>query len=266
MPTDRRLEDVCAARLPVSALEVLADLRRESGIRVRLAPASGDGVNEAHAWVHWDPGNLTVLRRLLPLRGIELYAPRDGLWYRPGAHLPSFGVPQEANDEAIPLARAVTPRPIEVIEAGGDDVRGPRPIRLGLTRARDETPRETTALLCVLTELGEWADRATTTQLAAIEAAWSGEMALLLGHGLPPLGGERFWGRRLLAPLGWRPDPDLPESTLLRALGVVEGEIVILEADGFEAIPRDAFQPLTRAGVRLARQEGAGVHGGGPAS
>ena len=30
------------------------------------------------------------------------------------------------------------------------------------------------------------------------------------------------------------------------------GEIALLRADGFEVLPRDIFQPLTRAGIRLA--------------
>jgi hypothetical protein len=237
------LEHACCARLPASALAVLADLRREPGIGVIDAGES--------AWVRWEAGNEAVLRRLLPVAGVEFYARRKTeagvFWYRPGAHLPTFGIPAGLEDESIPLARALTPRPIE---ARGPDGGPPSPVVLGL--ARESRAREATALRCALADLGRWADRAATAELAALSAAWADDVVLLLGRRLPPIAGARFWGDRLLSPLGFRPEPALPEPALRRALGAAAGEVVVLEADGFERIPRDAFRPLTRAGVRLA--------------
>jgi hypothetical protein len=78
-------------------------------------------------------------------------------------------------------------------------------------------------------------------------------MALLLGRGVPLLaGGERFWGTRALVPLGQRAEPTLPEAALCEALGVGADEILFLESAGVEVLPLRVFQPLTRAGVRLA--------------
>ena len=233
------LEHVCCARLPASGLAVLADLRREPAITVTPA--------DDHAWVQWEAGSEAVLRRLLPVSGVELYSRRDGLWYRPGAHLPSFEVPVDLEHGSIPLARAVTPRPIRPIEPDGTVL---EPIRLGL--AREATPRDASALQCALPDLGHWIEMACDTEIAALEAAWSGEVVLIRGRRLPAVAGARYWGNRLLTPLGFRPDPGLPELGLRRALGVAEGEVVVLAADGFETIPLAAFQPLTRAGVRLA--------------
>jgi hypothetical protein len=244
------LEQVCCARLAVSALGVLAELRRTPGIRV--TPAGDDGF----VWVHWEGGNTAVLRRLLPVPGVDLYTRRDGLWYRPSAHLPSFAVPEEVEAASIPLVRAVTPRPVQPLAPSSDP---PQPARLGL--AREATPREATALRCALTDLACWAEHAVTAQLTALEGAWTEEaeegegVLLVLGQRLPPIAGDRFWGDRLLVPLGWRPEPDLCETALRRALEVAEAELVVLEADGFEVIPRSVFEPLTRARVRLARAQ-----------
>jgi hypothetical protein len=260
------LDDICCARLPATALAALADLRRELAIRVRVRPAD----DHDHAWVHWDAGNTAVLHRLLPVPGVELYARRGTQWFRPGAHLPSFAVPEadDSDGQSIPLARAVTPRPIEAIEPGGVGAGGgsgpPQPVRLGLTRAT--TPRDARALRCTLGDLERWAEHVPSAWLAALEAAWMSEgdgdgvAVFLLGQRLPSLPGERFWGKGLLSPLGFRPEPDLPEAALRRALGVNSRDIVVLEADAYEVIARDSFQTLTRAGVRLAR-----AMAGGPA-
>jgi hypothetical protein len=79
---------------------------------------------------------------------------------------------------------------------------------------------------------------------------------MLLGQRLPTMSeGEKFWGDRVLTPLGFRPEPDLPESALLVALGVDEGDLLVIEAEGCEVVPRDAFRPLSRAGFRLAVAE-----------
>ena len=234
------LEGVCCARLPASSLKVLADLRREPGI---MATPDGD-----HVWVRWEAGSEAVLRRLLPVPGVELYARRDALWYRPGAHLPTFTVPTDLEHGAIPLARAVTPRPIRAIGHQGAE---PLPVRLGL--ARTATVRDATALRCALADLGRWAELAGTAELAVLEAARAGDELLIRGRPLPPIAGRRYWGDRLLTPLGFRPEPSLPEPALRRALGVAEEEIVLLEADGFETIPCAALQPLSRARVRLAQ-------------
>ena len=61
----------------------------------------------------------------------------------------------------------------------------------------------------------------------------------------------RFWGETVLVPTGFRPEPDLPAAALRAALGVAADELLVLDETGAEVIPRAAFEPLTRAGVRL---------------
>jgi hypothetical protein len=75
----------------------------------------------------------------------------------------------------------------------------------------------------------------------------------LLGDRLPLLpDSKRFWGSAVLTPLGYRPDPSLPESALREALAISEDEMLLWGHDSVEIIGRRAFTLLTRAGVRLA--------------
>jgi hypothetical protein len=76
---------------------------------------------------------------------------------------------------------------------------------------------------------------------------------LLLGNTLPPLAGAiRFWGRTVFLPLGFRPEPNLPDSALRDALDLQADEIVFVREDRSEVVERSVFQPATRAGIRTA--------------
>jgi hypothetical protein len=238
------LDDVCCARLPAAALAHLGPLRVRTDVRVL---ARGEEL-----WLRWPAGDEDVLHRVLAVRGAELFARRDGLWYLPGHRLPTFGVPDELPQTFLHL---LAPEPVTP-EAGAPPI---RPVRLAL--ARDDTSRPAAALCCDLAGLDRWAEGATARRLAELEAAYcaapGGPRVLLRGERLPPLpAGERFWGRTVLAPLGWRPEPALGEAALRDALGMRPDEIALLRQEGVEVVPRGAFRPLTRAGIRLALREG----------
>lgn len=234
------LDDVCCACLPAVALSRLGPLRTHSGIRVRL-----DG---ERVWMWWTAGDAFVLQRILALHGAEVFTRRDGLWYRLGQHVPAFEVPVE--NEAQPLTHILTPAPVQA-ESGGPSV---VPLTIGLVR--DDRPRPTAALCCLLSDLNRWAEQATSKQLAALEAMSTGDRVLLRGRRLPALArGERYWGRGILIPLGFRVQPELSEGVLREALRLQPHEIALLSDAGFEAIDARLFQPLTRAGVRLAVRE-----------
>jgi hypothetical protein len=77
-----------------------------------------------------------------------------------------------------------------------------------------------------------------------------------VGGRLPTLpGAERFWGNRVLVPLGFRPEPCWPESALAEVLGLADEELAMLRESGATAIPVAALRPLTRASARLAARE-----------
>lgn len=235
------VEQIECASLPASRLAVLADLRREPGVTVTLW---GD-----RAWVRWDRASAVVLDRVRPIVGAELYARRDGLWYRLGHRLPAFGLPVD-NGDGMPLHRVVSPLPVRPVPPGTGTI---RPVELALVL--DDTERPATALECAIGVLGRWAEMAPTAWLGPLQAARSGDRVLVRGRPLPPLaGGRRFWGRTVLTPLGLRPEPDLPEPALRAALGVGEDGLLVLTTDGAEVVPLGAFRPVTRAGIRLARE------------
>jgi hypothetical protein len=230
--------DACCARIDAAALPLLAALRLHPAVRVRL--------RDPAAWVYWPAGDREVLYQVLAIGGAQLYEQRAGIWYRPGCRLPAFDVP--AGGEALPLAGLLVPAAVAA-QARAAPV---QPVDLKLVR--DSQPRPTRALCCRLAELAAWAEYATSRQLAGLQAAIDevGQV-LVLGETLPPLPtGTRFWGGRLLVPLGWRIEPDCGPEALCQAAGLGPDEMGLWTDAGVEALDRAAFRPLTRAGVRLA--------------
>jgi hypothetical protein len=235
-----QLEEVSCARLPAASLAGLAPLRVHAGIRVRLF---GD-----HAWLWWRAGDEFVLQHVMALHGVQLFARRDGRWYRPEQHLPAFEVPKD--EDTRPLLHVLTPAPLRP-ESG-------LPAFLPLTPRliRDSRVRAASALCCALVDLAEWAEQATSKQLAVLTALRAGERVLMHGSRLPALtAAERYWGRTILTPLGFQTEPEASEGVLREALRLRDAEIALLGENGFEAIDGRLFQPLTRASVRLALRE-----------
>jgi MoxR-vWA-beta-propeller ternary system domain bpX2/FtsH ternary system domain X7 len=239
-----RLNDICCASIPREALPLLADLRTSSDLR---AHRRGERV-----WLRWPPGAEEILRCVLPINGADVFALRDGLWYRPGRSLPVFDVPDDADSKT--LLHLLVPAPFEA--AGQPDRKDWQPVPLRLVR--DGQPHHTSALECGATELLRWADDATTHAIGSVEVAACKERVLMLGARLPPLAdAARFWGQSLFLPLGFRPEPNLPESVLREALVLLPDEIVFLREDRAEVVGRSVFRPATRAGIRRAWGVGA---------
>ncbi len=234
-------DEVCGASLPATALLLLASLRTEPTLRV----AQADGV----LWLRWSPGRMAVVRALLPLTGVQLYVQREPHWHRRGAALPAWDFP--ATLDFQPLDRVLFPAPMKPIPTPTTQL---QPCRLSV-RADDE-PRATTALFCPAEALLPWADTVPSVQLRKLRAAVLGGRLLVIGDALPLLPqGQRCWGRRVLLPLGARPDPDLPESALIEAAGLADDEILLYRDDVWEAVPTTCLEPLTRAGLRLLARE-----------
>lgn len=232
------LHNVTCASLPEQALPLLARVRHVTGVRVRLIGG--------RAWVWWEDAGDAVLHALLAAPGIELYERLDGFWHRLGQVLPAFHVPEEA--ETRPLTQVLTPAPVQP-----DAPEGGSPRRVEVRLVRDDRPRPATAVRAGIGQVAAWADLVPTPVLEQLLAARCGEEVLLSGPRLPLLpGGVRFWGKQLLAPLGWRVEPALPERMLCEVYGAGQGELVLWSDDTPEIVPLDAFAPLTRAGVRLA--------------
>jgi hypothetical protein len=236
MPT---LEDASFAIIPAHALGLLAPLRDVAGVSVAL-----DG---SIARVAFPAGQRAVLERLLCAPGVELYSRRENAWYRATESLPAFDFDTRGN--FLPLSRALTPARIE------SELAPPlKPAPVILKLARSEKPRESTAALYGLIALTAWADMASGRVIESFRAARQGERVLLTGVNPPWIEpGQRFWGERVLCPLGYELTPDVPESATCEALGLREGDVAIVSESGGEVVPAAAFAQLTRAGLRLAQ-------------
>jgi hypothetical protein len=230
------LADVCCARLRAADLAHLGALRAHADLRALF--------RDGELWLFWPAGDADLARALLAIGGCALYASAGGVWRRPGASLPAFDVPDAAG--ARPLSSVLFPAPVTAVAPGGESWR-----RATLQLVRDGPPRPATALRAARADILRWADTATTHQLEALRACWCGEDVLLLGAPLPALPGERFWGSRVLLPLGRRPEPELAEPVLAGALRLREGEVALWTAAGVEVLSADAAGPVTRAGLRL---------------
>ena len=206
-----------------SDLPVLADLRREAGIRVTIA--------DGRAWVCWDDEPASgseatrriLVTRLLPRPGVEIFARRDGRWHRPGEHLPAFGVPIGDGSSGGALDRVILPEPMSVARPGRAAPRtGPAP-----PGARRRTAGPGRRPRCDAGSTGSPRGPSGRRRPGSSRspAAWSvpagggpGEAeVLLLGPAarLPVAeDGLRFWGVDVLIPLGYRAEPDLAERAL----------------------------------------------------
>jgi hypothetical protein len=201
------------------------------------------------AWIRWQAGNEHILEQVLSLPGVILFSHHDSHWRRFGCQLPAFDVPETADYQS--LHQMLTPDSFQTEKPPDLEL---KPTKLALVP--DDRPRPTTAALYSLPRLACWIEQVPTPRLNGIQAAHWGNQALLLGDRLPLLqDSERFWGSAVLTPLGYRPDPLLPEGALREALAISESKLVLWRQDGVETVDRRAFAALTRSGVRLAAQE-----------
>lgn len=251
-------KDARLASLPVEDLPILAKLRGRGDFRLLI--------KRQVAWLSWEPGSdddaHVLLRLILPLAGAALYVERGAHWYRLGEYLPSFDVPRGDLADWVPLERAIFPEPVE----GARPLRDPEgPMPLRLVRDALFLARLASGLRCSLSILRFWAERATSSQLAALCGAWIGPdsgaateaQVFLTGssESLPVLPeGVRFWGTDLLVPLGLRVEPNLPAAAIRRATGARHDELAVIDQDGIELIPRTVFGRLSRASIRMIEE------------
>lgn len=237
-------------------LRVLADLRARAEIRVLVV---GD-----RAWVRWQ-GDAALTSeilpgRILPLEGVELFCERAGGWYRLREHLPALGVPFRTDEEGVGLDRLLIPAKLSAQRTSGSL---PERLRIGMVRDEGQGIRLATAVRCSLKAIFLWAEETTSQEISRLRGAWwhgaaggqeEGEVFVFGEPGSLPhlVDSVRYWGTDLLVPLGFRSDPDLPSEAIRSAAGAGAGDLLVIDEHGIELIDLEAFEPLSRAGIRLA--------------
>lgn len=227
------LADAGLARIPVPALALAGRFRGSGRIRAYL-----DG---STVWLRFDAPAPDIVSALLPAPGAVFYGQAGKHWRRCGS-LIDAQVPVDGYapiESIIFPAAAPAPEPAPGLPA-------PVPLQL----APSDRPEPASALLCKAADVATWAALAPELQFGGLWAARAGGAVLLLGDALPPIEGRRFWGGRVLLPLGLRASPDLPESALAEVLAVPEQCIALLD-ESLELIPLSVFAPLSRASARL---------------
>lgn len=235
-----RFQNASLASLPPEQLAALTDLRALPGVRILL--------QETRHWLRWDGLDERILKTLLPLPGITLYEEREGHWHAVGAHLPAFDVPAHGGFQ--PLHDVIFPAPVTPLTLDS-----PKWEMQTLRLVADHVSRPASGMTLDLAEFAAWVDSVPSSRLHNLRWAVAGTRVLLLGKRLPPVrDGSRYWGGRVLTPLGFRPHPHLPEPTLRYAMKLEEDEWLILHEDDVEVIPDAAFRPVTRANVRATAE------------
>ena len=229
---------IARARIPLFALPLLARLRCHPGIRISF--------HGGHVWLQWPSEDDSVAEQLIPIGGVQFFAERHGKWYSTGSRLPAYDLP--ATEPSSPLDQILLP-PSEERQPPVAGTIEPIQIRL----VADAQPRPTSVLLCSLAALAKWADRVPSAQIEQIRGAISESRVLLAGTNLPFLAGnQRFWGQRVLVPLGARCEPVVSETHLLEAWGVNADEWVLFDGTHAEILSSQALMPLCRASIRRA--------------
>ncbi|MCL4729382.1 MAG: hypothetical protein KJ044_02960, partial [Planctomycetes bacterium] len=215
-------------------------LRGAPGLTVRLEGET--------AWVRWSSADATVVSALLPAPGAAFFERRDGHWLPCGARIP-VDVP---TDDFAPLASLLFPQPVSVVSTEAPAVAAVR-----FHVARSDRVRPCTAVVCTPATLAAWAGMAPDAQIGRLVACRSGNLALVLGTEPPWIpGSERYWGQRVLLPLGWRAEPELPPDALCEAAGCEPDDLLLWRNEPV-IVPRRALAPLTRAAARLGARDGA---------
>jgi hypothetical protein len=229
-----RWREVVAARIPLACLDALGPVRHVDGVRIH---PNGETV-----WICWPASRAEIVRCLLPVPGVVLFQRRHGEWFKFGNRLPATDVPPDG--DGVPLNAMLVPAKFG---AAAPPTAPLVPQTVSVQRGGE--PKPASALICTVDALNKWVDNATTAELATVRAAYSGDRIVLLSAKLPSIPcAARYWGKDVLVPLGFRPDPELSAVALRAACGVADGELLLLDESGAEVIPCRVFEPLIQTG------------------
>ncbi len=225
------------AKLKSTDVPGLAELRNRPGVELAI-------LSDQEAWLRWRVGDTNTARLVFAFQASELFEFRNGHWHRLGCPLPSFGIPGDLPFR--PLFHAILPGSILPLPVPSERA-APCEVRL----VEDSRPREATAVLAPITACLRWADSVPNLLLEKYQAVRRSEHILVLGQPVPWLdGGQRFWGDKMLFPLGFSPKPFLPDAQFQAALMLERDDFAVFFPDRIEAISATVWASLSRAKLR----------------
>ncbi len=236
-----------AASLPISSLGSFADLRRDRHLRIV--------VQEDLAWIVWDSPDPALVHRLMTIPNSRLFSRESGGWTLLGNRVPSFNLPIDV-DNGRSLVHEIIPAHLEPTTPDSAPLSR---VELRLVRDPIGLERPATLLICDIGTLTEWADMAVSSAFDRLSGATSGRAAIVRGAPLPTIvATSRYWGNRVLCPLGFQLNPALPEPAILQAHNVPKDRLLIFhdeEPVSHETVPLSVLVPLSRASIRIAMRE-----------
>jgi hypothetical protein len=236
----RAIDEVSGACMPVEQLPMLAEVRCARGVEIVL--------ESQHVWVSWPPDREEVLQRVLAVPGVRVFVKREAHWFELGRRLPARDVSFDGPRK--PLFQALTPVASQMESPNSQSID-----RVRLHLVPDDRTRQTTALRCSIDVLQRWIERSPCVLFERFKAVLADEEVLVVGSGLPMLpGNARYWGERVLMPLGFRIEPKLPLGVLQEVLGLSDRDVAIFSDSGVERFSRELLTDLSRGRVRLAAQ------------
>lgn len=229
------------ASIRAEDLAALAGFRHTPGIEV---------VRETdRTWVSWQDEDWALIGAVMALPGSRLYIEHEGRRWPLRGRIPTDA---PSGLGGCSLAVAIVPKPVQAEPASALNI---EVVELRLVPSR--TARPATAIVCPLAALAAWAQATPSAEFRDRVAARLGDQVVLrsLRRDLkpPPIAsGTRYWGDRLLIPLGFALSPEIDAALALEALMCPPDALVLADERGFEIVPLSAFGPIDRARIRLA--------------
>ena len=233
-----------AVRLARLEATAAAALRTEPGVLVHEAADA--------LWLKGAALDDRLDLRLRAIPGAERFAVlEDGALVPPGRRLPVASLPQGA---WFPLREWLSVTfPVAALPGKS------KPI-VALRLVRSETEKSANLLVTSFTTWRAYAEKAPLVRLQRLTFAASEDgRAVVRGHPLPPLPGERFVEDAGVAvPAGWTWAPPVEAGIVADVLQLQEHDVALLLADGtWELIPATEFVAASRSAIRQTAVEEA---------
>lgn len=226
-----------ALRLPVDSAAAALSLRLVPNVEVRR--------DESALWLRGRSSDESLQRHLLRLPASARYA-----WSTASGALRPLA--SRLASAHLPVDRWTSLRAWVAVQwpAAALPARMPGPVALRLEPGC--LPRAARAWLGAHEAFVAWTHSAPLVRLGRLRFATCADgRSLVLGVPTPPIPGRLFVEEGgIVTPAGFQWEPRVSAVVLRRALGVVEGTVILWDESGARPMPEELFVPATRGAAR----------------